>query len=373
MPTAIHYFLIRCRAFNKVPRTGSGEARGDLMALVDFDVEITVEVALQTESVTVFLGANPYPPHDDPHRDCTTVCPGHYLLTMSITPRPPKAWAKLEDRTDPCPMAMGELMLIPPGYAQRCGFEPQTGWRRDIYCLFPQRGFEALMGCPIDWTEAAFNASVDVRDANIHAAIRRLAHEAVSPGMAASVLANSLATTLAVDLRRYFDHRGKAEPPGTHMLSAWQLKQIRDFVYAHSEQDLRLSDFANICGISVRHLTRAFKRSTGLTLANHVTEIRLDIAKQLLRNTKLPAKVIASKIGFSSVSSFASAFRKLTGVTPRMFRGNDSLPWPLSMQGTPTVGGPRGSGDIGRLLAEQERHDLRNLGGRGYPREREKA
>jgi AraC family transcriptional regulator len=292
------------------------------MVLVDFGVEITVEVALRTENVIVFVGANPYPP-----QNCVTVCPGHYLLTMSITPRPPEAWAKLGDRSDIGPLAMGELMLIPPDHAQRCGFKPQAGWRRDIFCLFPQHAFETFMGAPIEWTEAALYASVDVRDANIHTSIRRLAHEAFSPGMATSVLTSAIAMTVAVDLRRYFANRSSAETPGGHTLSAWQLKQIRDFIYAHSDQDLRLSDFANICGLSVRHLTRAFKRSTGLTLAKHVTEIRLAIAKQLLRNTKLPAKVIASRVGFSNVSSFASAFRKLAGTTPGIFRDSEKLPW----------------------------------------------
>lgn len=287
------------------------------MTLVDCGNEILVEVSLQTENVTFFVGVNHSPP---PNFTCT--CSGHYLLTMSVTPRPQEARARLGDGEVLPETAMGELMLIPPGYAQHGRFKPQFGWRRDLYCLFPQRHFETWTGRPIEWTRAALCAAVDVRDANIHNAMRRLAQEAFSQGMASSVLIDSIATTVAVDLCRYFDNRSKAEPSGP-LLTPRQLKLIRDFIYAYSEQDLRLSDFADICGLSVRHLTRAFKRTTGLTVASHVTEIRLEIAKQLLRDTNLPAKVIAARIGFSNVSSFASAFRKLTGVTPRTFRGHE--------------------------------------------------
>lgn len=292
------------------------------MAMVNFDVDIRVEVTLHSEDVTVFVGTS-----QDPPPDCTTTCPGHYLLTMAITPRPQAAWAMLTGGAEVRPKAMGELMLIPPGYAQRCGFRPQTGRRRHIFCLFPQKRFEQSMGGTIEWSAPELSATVDVRDVNIHTAARRLAQEASAPGMASSVLTDSIASTVAVDVCRYFKNETRREPMSGPQLSSSQLTLIRDFAHAHSHQELTLRDFAEICDLSVRHLTRAFRRSTGITLATHIAEIRLAIAKQLLRTTKLPPKVIAARVGFSSVSSFASAFRKTAGVTPRTFRGNDELPW----------------------------------------------
>jgi AraC family transcriptional regulator len=285
------------------------------MVLVDFGVEIKVEASLQTQNVQVIVGACAYPA-----QPYTTICPGHYLLTMSITPRPPDAWAKLDDAADLCPTPMGNIMLIPVDRVQHGGFQPVSGMRRDVWCLFPKPQFETLAGFQIEWTRAALYAAIDVREPNISAAMRRLAHEAVAPGMAASVLADSIVTTLAIDLRRYFGHAEPDKVAGKYTLAASHLRRIGDYIHAHSQQELRLRDFAEICGMSVRHLTRAFKQTTGCTLANHVSEIRLDIAKELLRNSRLPAKVIAARIGFSNVSSFASAFRRLTGVTPGMFR-----------------------------------------------------
>jgi AraC family transcriptional regulator len=184
-----------------------------------------------------------------------------------------------------------------------------------------------MMGGIIEWTNAAMFASSDIHDSNIHMAARRLAHEAVAPGMATSVLTDSLATTIAVDVRRYFSERRKVAG-AAYTLSAVQLRSIRDLVYANSEQDLRLSHFAEACGLSVRHLTRAFKLTTGTTLARHVAGVRLEMAKRMLRDTRLPTKAIAAKVGFATVASFTTAFRRMTGVTPRLFRTQDRLPGP---------------------------------------------
>jgi AraC family transcriptional regulator len=291
------------------------------MSLVNFDVEIQVENSLRSDNVMAFVGAT-----DNPPPSCTSMCPDHYMVILAITPRPPRAWATLAEQRDSSPAAMGELMLIPPGFAQRGGFEPQSGLRRDIFCLFPQQRFEDLMGGRIEWTHESLRATSDIRDANIQAATRRLAQEAVSPGMAASVLSDSLAVSVAVDVRRYFGRRrSEPQPPG-YRLSGQQLGLIRDYIYAHADQELRLSQVAQVCGLSVRHLTRAFKGTTGLTLAGHVTEIRMGIAKDLLVNTRLPQKVIAANVGFTTVSSFSTAFRRLTGLTPRAFRRGEPAP-----------------------------------------------
>ncbi len=290
------------------------------MSLVNFDVEIQIESALRSDNVTVFVGAT-----DSPPASCTSQCPDHYMLTMAITPRPPRAWATLGDGLDREPLAaMGELMLIPPGYAQRGGFEPQRGLRRDIFCLFPQNRFEDLMGGPIEWTHASLKATSDIHDPNLQAATRRLALEAMTPGMAAGVLSDSLAATVAVDVRRYFGAGCRTEASGRSRLSVQQLQLIRDYIYAHASRDVQLSSMATLCGISVRHLTRAFKGTTGITLAGHVSEIRMNIAKDLLLNTRLPQKAIAANVGFANVSSFSTAFRRTTGITPDAYRRGES-------------------------------------------------
>jgi AraC family transcriptional regulator len=285
------------------------------MTFVDCQFEIRPEVSLRSENVLVFVGITPDAPNPN-----TVTCPGHYLMTMSITPRVQGGRSRLWDGGELSANVMGDLMLIPPGYSLHSVFQDQAEERKDAFCLFPQDKFEDLMGGPIKWTEKTLYASTDVRDINIDFAMRRLMREAYEPGMASSVFMDSIATTLAVDIRRYFSRNEKPVERDRYRLSERQLKAIRDFVIANSAQDLRLSELAKVCGLSVRHMMRAFRNTTGTTVARHVADVRVELAKQMLRDKDTPTKVIASRVGFANVSSFSSAFHRLTGVSPGSYR-----------------------------------------------------
>jgi AraC family transcriptional regulator len=283
------------------------------MPLFEYSVSIGVDDLSCTQEVTAFIGTTPYSSSEYRLR-----CPDHYLLTLPITRRPPSAWATFSEPQHQA--AMGEVMLVPPGFVQCGSFRPQNGSRKDVFCLFPQSRFEHLMGGAIDWTDTRLRETMNVRDANIRAAARRLSREVISPGLASSVVRDSLAAVLAIDIQRCFGGRNVDEAPTGHVLSQRQLDQIDEYIHAHTDREFHLNDFAELCGMSVRHLSRVFRNSTGITLAHHVAEIRVAIAQDLLSETNIPIKVVAGKVGFSNVSSFTTAFRKLAGTTPGAFR-----------------------------------------------------
>jgi AraC family transcriptional regulator len=282
------------------------------MALIDYSVPIGIGDVSHSQDVTAFVGETPY-------SACEYVlrCRNHYLLTLPITRRPPSAWATFSDPRHQA--AMGEVMLVPPGLVQRGSFRPQTGSRHDVFCLFPRERFEELMGGPIDWTEDRLRETVNVRDPNIRAAARRLSQEVMAPGLASSIVRDALAAVLAVDIQRCFGG-GVVEADCSHALSQRDLDRIDEYIREYSGREFHLRDFASLCGMSVRHLSRLFKNATGITLAQHVAQTRVTIAQTLLSETKTPIKVIAGQVGFSNVSSFTTAFRRTTGVTPKAFR-----------------------------------------------------
>jgi AraC family transcriptional regulator len=74
-----------------------------------------------------------------------------------------------------------------------------------------------------------------------------------------------------------------------------------------------------------------FKRATGHTPYLCVTLRRMDRARQLLAETEMPLVQIAAQVGFQTHSHFTRVFRKLTGVTPQVFRLNVSA-WADSVQ-----------------------------------------
>lgn len=67
-----------------------------------------------------------------------------------------------------------------------------------------------------------------------------------------------------------------------------------------------------ICGI--------FKRSMGKTLNDYITEIRIEKAKELLKDSKVKLYEIASRVGYSDANYFTTIFKKQTGYLPSEYR-----------------------------------------------------
>jgi two-component system response regulator YesN len=86
--------------------------------------------------------------------------------------------------------------------------------------------------------------------------------------------------------------------------------------------DLSLYSTAAYVGISPNHLSTVFSRETGENFIEYLTRIRVEKAKQLLRDTAMKIADIAYETGFSDPHYFSSIFKKNTGVSPREFRMN---------------------------------------------------
>lgn len=92
------------------------------------------------------------------------------------------------------------------------------------------------------------------------------------------------------------------------------------FVADNYERDLSLSDMAGEAGMSTFHFAREFKRATGTTPHQHLIKFRVEHAKALLAEGKMPLAEVGLQSGFSHQSHFTRLFRKLTGTTPQSYR-----------------------------------------------------
>jgi two-component system response regulator YesN len=84
--------------------------------------------------------------------------------------------------------------------------------------------------------------------------------------------------------------------------------------------DLSLYSTAAYVGISPNHLSTVFSRETGENFIEYLTRVRVEKAKQLLRDTAMKVADIAYETGFSDPHYFSSIFKKHTGLSPREFR-----------------------------------------------------
>lgn len=103
-----------------------------------------------------------------------------------------------------------------------------------------------------------------------------------------------------------------------------RLNRGRDFIHARFEAALTLSEIAAAACLSPFHFLRGFKALFGMTPHDYLSTCRVERAKFLLERTGLPVTEICFAVGFESLGSFSSWFKRLTGRSPRAWRGGKS-------------------------------------------------
>lgn len=217
----------------------------------------------------------------------------------------------------------GQLMLHPAGVATHTNAADEQEDVRALVCHFDRNWMKDVTGEDLDWDDFSLTSSLDLHNADLNHAMRRLMREMMEPGFASEVLAESLGLSMAVDIVRHFGMQRRAneamhEAKGG--LSPSRLRQIRDYILSFHEGSPTLAGVAARCSVSVAHLRRMYKASTGHTLHDFIEEFRVSRAKTLLLDTNLPLKVISYKLGFCHPSAFSFAFKKTAGESPRAFR-----------------------------------------------------
>lgn len=92
------------------------------------------------------------------------------------------------------------------------------------------------------------------------------------------------------------------------------------FINENISEQIALPSLAEETGISYVHFARKFKAEMGVTISDYVASQRLIKAKQLILETDLSIKEIASQCGFKNEYYFSNFFKKQTGLSPNNFR-----------------------------------------------------
>lgn len=98
------------------------------------------------------------------------------------------------------------------------------------------------------------------------------------------------------------------------------IKSACDFIHAHYQDDLTLTQMAEYTNVSISHFGSLFKRYTGETLIAYINQVRVEKAKELLRNSDDKIYLIAEKVGFSSQHYFIRVFKNVKGMSPNEYR-----------------------------------------------------
>lgn len=142
--------------------------------------------------------------------------------------------------------------------------------------------------------------------------------DSAAPG--ARLYAESLANVLAVHVLRNYTAAGAAPGVFKGGLSGRRLRRVLSYIDENHEHELTLEDLASEAAMSTFHFAREFKRATGTTPHQHLIKLRVERAKTLLAESRLPLAEVGLRTGFSHQSHFTRLFRRLTGTTPQTYR-----------------------------------------------------
>jgi transcriptional regulator GlxA family with amidase domain len=98
------------------------------------------------------------------------------------------------------------------------------------------------------------------------------------------------------------------------------LRPLLDSVVLNPAGDHQLASMAGRAALSVRQLTRLFRREIGQTPARYVEHVRVEHAKNLLETGDQSVEVVARRSGFGSPEALRRAFARAVGVTPTAYR-----------------------------------------------------
>ena len=115
-----------------------------------------------------------------------------------------------------------------------------------------------------------------------------------------------------------------------------QLCRSRDWLAANYDRRVTLVDAADEAGFSPFHYQRLFARAFGETPHEFLTRIRLERAKKILRTSIDPVTEICFDLGYESLGSFSTLFRREVGLPPSQFRRVFSMPGLWEMKATPS-------------------------------------
>jgi AraC family transcriptional regulator len=139
----------------------------------------------------------------------------------------------------------------------------------------------------------------------------------IEDGLYVDTLAQMMAVHLA---RHYASHRAAARLPSAGGAWGRKIDRLLEYIEARLDADLSLDAMAAEVGIGAVHLSRVFKKVTGLSPHQYVMARRIERAKDLLRSSDRSISEVALAAGFCSQSHLGNAFRRHVGVSPGQFR-----------------------------------------------------
>lgn len=98
--------------------------------------------------------------------------------------------------------------------------------------------------------------------------------------------------------------------------------EAKHIINYNFDKNISIERIAESLFVNPNHLSRVFKKETGITVKDYITSMRLNRACELLEEENVPVNVVANSVGIGDQLYFSRFFKKCMGVTPTQYRNN---------------------------------------------------
>lgn len=191
-------------------------------------------------------------------------------------------------------------------------FDWQGGGSRQFLFVEPER-VEQILDCPPGLRRLRHNETLASPLAEM--ILRALVCDLHDGSPAGALVGDGLIVALIAHLR--------GADPGSQQ-GGGLAPVVRKRVLAYMDERLActvtLAELAAVARTSVRHFGRAFHSSTGCSPHQYLLRQRVERAKALLAEGRMPLSEIAQSVGFADQSQFTRTFKRQAGTTPASYR-----------------------------------------------------
>ena len=113
-----------------------------------------------------------------------------------------------------------------------------------------------------------------------------------------------------------------------------RLRRVAQYIQDNLHRELRLVELSGLVNMSPYQFARLFKRSTGVSPHRFLVQRRIAQARALLAAEPLSIAEIARSGGFRTPSHFTTTFRRVTGITPTIYRSGGEAESTKAIPGT---------------------------------------
>lgn len=120
-------------------------------------------------------------------------------------------------------------------------------------------------------------------------------------------------------LEKLVDHKLMEIDPDTAGMGE-PVKEALAYVEQHLHEQLSMAEVAGMIHLNASYFSVLFKEQTGVSFSEYLSRLRIQRAKELLLQTRLPIGEIGERVGYRTDKYFIKVFKSLEAISPSRYR-----------------------------------------------------